>query len=171
MHTFTWQITTSAPIIPKNGNPALTMLHEISMPDAINWMPQTLGWKALLLFLFTWLCYRVYLLRKRYLLNEYRRDAVLKISALDEKSITDLPKILKFVALHAYKRKDVSPITGTKWEQWLDEQCKKTDFSGELNGVLSRLAYESSPKLTTEELKELKAQTIYWIKHHRCAYD
>ncbi|KGJ94128.1 DUF4381 domain-containing protein [Colwellia psychrerythraea] len=162
---------------PKDANPVLTSLHEISAPSGINWMPQTLGWQLLLLLAFCYLLYRLYLQIKRYISNAYRRAAIVELDACAESSegYEKVSKILRRTALYAFERNQVAPLIGADWESWLDKQCKGTDFSGEFKGLLSQLAYaphsfDSQPAISPDKLSSFKSQVAIWVKHHRGHY-
>lgn len=165
--------TTEALITEKPGNPLLSSLHEINAPDAINWWPQTLGWQLILLLICVYLLYRVGLVLRRYNHNAYRRGAQAELMKLsdDSANLALMPQILRSTALYAFERNQVAPVIGHKWEQWLDQQCKGADFSGQYQGLLDQLTYSAQPKISTEQLNAFKLHILFWIKHHRGKYD
>ena len=161
---------------PKDGNPALTSLHEISMPADINWLPQTIGWQVILLLVICYLLYRIYLRVDKYISNAYRRAALIELTACGDEAadFERISKILRRTALYAFDRTQVAPLIGEKWETWLDQQATGTDFSGELKGLLSQLAYAPPTSiqsgLSAEKLSLFKSQAVLWVKSHRGHY-
>jgi hypothetical protein len=146
----------------------LAKLHEISPPPDISWLPQTIGWQLILLCLLAYGLYRIYLKYDKWLKNAYRREALKYLDSLNNKSvdISQIPVIIKRTALYGFDRKEVSDLSGSDWEQWLDKNCDGVSFSDKLEGVLSYLAYSPNPSLDNEKLAELKTQVSYWITNH-----
>lgn len=165
------QITTL--MSEQSANPMLAPLKEINAPADISWWPQTLGWQLLLAAFCTYLLYRVALLVRRYRNNAYRRAALVELTNINIKQseLVLMPQILRSTALYAFERQQVSPLIGTEWEQWLDEQCQGTDFAGYFKGMLDQLAFSPKPNLSSEQLTELKSQVLFWVKNHRGKYD
>lgn len=173
----TAQSTAEKVFTPKDANPALSSLHEISAPTDIDWMPQTLGWQLLLLLAFCYLLYRLYLRVDKYISNAYRRAAMVELTACADspEDYERISKILRRTALYAFDRQQVAPLIGTEWESWLDKQCKGTDFSGEFTGVLSQLAYaphsvDTQSAGSQAKLSSFKSQVTLWVKQHRGHY-
>lgn len=171
------QNTAEKVFTPKDANPVLASMHEISAPADINWMPQTLGWQLLLFLVCCYLLYRLYLRVDKYMSNAYRRAAIIELSACanSAQDYERISKILRRTALYAFDRKQVAPLIGADWEVWLDKQCKGTDFSGEFKGLLSQLAYaphsaNNQSTITQDKLSSFKSHVILWVKHHRGHY-
>ena len=156
------------------GNYLLEKIAETKAPEAISWLPQTLGWKIVFTLLFFYLCYQAFQQYKRYKNNAYRREALqwLKLyQSDDEWFYRQLPSLLRKTAICAYDRKTVASLTGAAWEQWLDKQCSSTDFSSHCSNQLHLLAFEADFKLTTQDKQLLVTQVMVWIKKHRGQYD
>lgn len=160
-------------ITEKPGNPLLSSLREINVPADISWWPQTLGWQLILLLICAYLLYRVGLMLRRYNNNAYRRGAQAELLKLADElgHLQLMPQILRSTALYAFERDQVAPIIGHKWEQWLDLQCKGSDFSGKYKGLLDQLTYSAQPNIANEQLSAFKLHILFWLKHHRGKYD
>lgn len=146
----------------------LSKLHEITPPEDISWLPQTLGWQLILLGLVAFALYRTYLIYDKWLKNAYRREAVSYLNSLGSSplDIVQIPVIIKRVALYGFDREEVSQLGGKEWEHWLDKNCAGVNFSGKLSGVLSQLAYSPKPSINKEQLDELKSQVATWVSKH-----
>ena len=164
---------TKAPFDKPWGNYLLDNLVETQVPQSISWLPQTLGWKILTILSIVLLIQKIYSTYQNYQSNAYRREALRWIEQYQKTADTDfykqLSSLLKKTALYAYKRKEVSQLTGSKWEHWLDQQCQQTSFVTSCPDVLHQLAYMPiSPLcLQTERYRDLLEQITLWIKHHR----
>ena len=151
----------------------LSKLHEISPPEDISWLPQTLGWQLILLGLVAYGLYRTYLIYDKWLKNAYRRESVKYLNSLgsEPSDIVQIPVIIKGAALYGFDREEVSQLGGKDWENWLDKNCAGVSFSGKLTGVLSQLAYSPKPSISKEQLDELKSQVSTWVSNHGGHYD
>ena len=161
------------PITPNEANPLLTDFVETPIPVEISWWPQTVGWHIVLFIVVSFLLYRFYLVIQHYLSNAYRRSALAWLEQCSNESsdIEKLPQLIRKTALYAFNRVDVTPLTGTVWEQWLDAQCKGSQFSTQYSGVLGQLAYAPDSQLTPQQIHDVKSQIAFWIKHHRGHHD
>lgn len=150
----------------------LSKLHEIPVPKDISWLPQTLGWQLILLSVVGYGLYKVYLAYDKWLKNAYRREAVNYLNSLGSEpaDLIQIPVIIKRAALYGFNRAEVSQLGGKDWENWLDKQCSGVNFSGQLTGVLSHLAYSPKPTISKAQLAELKTQVTTWVNNHRGHY-
>ncbi|MEW6996207.1 DUF4381 domain-containing protein [Colwelliaceae bacterium BS250] len=146
----------------------LAKLHEISPPEDISWLPQTLGWQLILLCIVAYSLYRVYLMYDKWLKNAYRREAISYLNSLGSEpaDIVQIPVIIKRAALYGFNREEVAQLGGKDWESWLDKNCHGVSFSSQLTGVLSHLAYSPKPSISKEQLDELKSQVSTWVSNH-----
>ncbi|TRX56492.1 DUF4381 domain-containing protein [Thalassomonas sp. M1454] len=155
---------------PKNGNPMLEEFLEISTPDKISWLPETLGWQIVVFLFALLILYRLYLKFKYYMDNGYRRWGIQQLELLSESTedLQKLPILLKKTAIYAYKRENVAELTGLAFETWLDQECPQSEFSKTpISGLLNHLSYSPAPVLTNEQFNKLKIQISHWIKHHQ----
>jgi hypothetical protein len=156
------------------GNFALKGFVETQAPESINWLPQTLGWKIVLIVTIFWLFKKSIQAYQLYQRNAYRRDAVKWLYQLkqthhtsNESQYRQLPTLLRKTALCAFKRSDITTLTGASWEQWLDKQCPKSDFQQQCPNILSQLAFAPSLNISDAQMALLIEQIDLWIKFHR----
>jgi len=150
------------------GGEQMWGLKELAYPDAIPFLPQTVGWLVvviLLLALLGWLAWRA---RKRWLKNAYRREALSSIEAMraDPAGAAQLPFILRRSALAAYERCDVASLRGAEWMGWLNESAGRELFPGDAAAILDRLAY-SREALSPAEIEPLLVASREWVRLHR----
>ncbi len=163
---------------PENVTPLMSSLSEPSISGHISWVPNAPGWYWLLFLLFCFALYRIYLFVQNYLSNTYRRAALIELEhftlqePLSEKEqYQKLPQLLRRTALYAFPRSDIAPLTGIAWEKWLDDHCTKSQFSTEISGLLSQLAYSPRATLTEENKHAILDNVALWIKHHEVSHD
>ncbi|RHW76985.1 DUF4381 domain-containing protein [Colwellia sp. RSH04] len=152
------------------GNYLLEKIVEPPPPEAISWLPQTIGWKITFVILFFYLCFKVIAEYKKYKRNAYRRNALawLKQYQSDEEwYYRQLPVLLRKTAITAYDRTKITSLTGSDWDSWLDSQCKETDFTASCSMVLHQLAFAPEFNLSSQEKQILLQHVSTWIKHHR----
>jgi hypothetical protein len=150
------------------GGEQMWGLKELAYPDAIPFWPQTAGWLVvgiLLLALLGWFAWR---LRRRWLHNAYRREALSSIAAMDADPTLAkrLPFILRRSALAAYDRSVVASLRGADWVHWLNETAEREVFKPDAADTLDRLAY-SNADVSRGEIEPLLAASRDWLRHHR----
>jgi len=162
----------SAPPLPEIfGNYALLDFVEITSPESISWLPQTVGWR--------WLGAAVVLLALRYLwralrhwyYNRYRREAIKRLQSLSIEPPTpdflaQINCLLKITALVAYSREHVARLSGESWVHFLNQQCDQPPFTPEQVGLLAISAYRQQP-LELAQQRQLIAAGLAWISQHR----
>lgn len=165
--------STQSPFAKPWGNYLLEKLVETQAPEAISWLPQTLGWKLLAGIALLLLIIKSYQLYQGYQRNAYRREALAWLKRCQQTDSLDLymqlPSLLRETALSAYKRTEITQLTGSQWEHWLDQQCQQTSFSTSCPNILHQLSYMpiNSHDVHTEQYQVLLEQIRLWIKHHR----
>lgn len=171
--------STTKPALPDEfGNPWMSNLEEITLPEPIAWTPQTIGWLllavALLLFV-GWLAWR---LVRRWRANAYRREALDRIGEIDgslqdvaarSRALRELPELIKRVALAAYPRTDVARLSGEAWLGFLDGAIGTTQFTRGPGRALPGLAYDpaAAASMTEPEAKALLKLVRSWTRKHR----
>jgi len=168
--------TTQPPFEKPWGNYLLEKLIETQTPESINWLPQTLGWKILALVALLLLIRKVHHVYRDYQRNAYRREALAWLFQCQQTNEPELykqlPTLLRKTALNAFKRSDISQLSGEQWEHWLDQQCQQTSFVTTCPNALHQLAYMPINPSTfePERYQDLLTQVTLWIKHHRRPY-
>lgn len=157
------------------GNYLLEDFIETQAPEPISWMPQTMGWYVVLLFVMYFISKKAFRKYQKYKRNAYRREALHWLSSLTEKPsdkyIHQLPQLLRNTAIKGYGRVAVASLTGVNWESWLDKQCVKTNFSTDCSGLLNRVAYSDLGTISDSDRLKLREHISDWVKYHRGQYD
>ena len=165
--------TQQTPFAKPWGNYLLEKLVETQAPESISWLPQTLGWKLLAAVALLLLFRKSYHTYKNYQRNAYRREALAWLEQCQQTNNIDLykqlPSLLRKTALSAYNRTEITQLTGSQWEHWLDQQCQQSSFSTSCPNVLQKLSYMPINSVTaqTAQYQVLLVQITLWVKHHR----
>jgi hypothetical protein len=159
------------PEIPEDfGNPWMSNLQEISLPDPVPWTPQTLGWYGLATvaaIALGWIAYRLY---KRWRADAYRRAALAELGELERRdTLQGLPALLKRVALAAYPRTEVARLSGEAWLGFLDGTIGSDGFTRGPGRLLPDLAYApaAASRITDPDARALVSLARQWIRGHR----
>ena len=143
---------------------------EILQPPAVEYAPVTWGWWALFVLVLGLVVYGVVRYRNWRVANQYRADALRELTQLeaaalqaDAAAIRQVMVLLKRVAVHAFGRKDVAPLAGAKWAEFLHQTCPETSFSAPL---LETLTYKGCDGVEPQQIKELLHHVATWIRRH-----
>ncbi len=148
-------------------------LNPIIDADPVQFTMDTIGWKILIVLLFSALLVIIYKYYLHFKKNEYRRVAVSKIKelSLDNKSsmsflISQIMFELKQTALQSYDRKTVAALEGEKWLQFLDKTIKQSTFSKHHDIIAKAIYKDEFKKNDNFNLNEFADMSIKWIKNH-----
>jgi Domain of unknown function (DUF4381) len=147
---------------------SLENLHDLVMPVPVPWWPPAPGWiivsAALIMVLGWWLIRAI----RHWQSNSYRREALVLLGKMDDAQ-TELPTLIKRVALSAYPRERVASLTGEEWLAFLDQTGHTDAFTTGPGRWLGRLAYEPklAASLSTTELNGLRTAVRAWILRHQ----
>lgn len=150
------------------GNPWMSNLEEIELPERVPFTPEAIGWyllAGLLVLLLLWVGWRFW---KRWRANAYRREALTELRGI-EPTPERLPELLKRVALVAYPRARVAELSGDAWLVFLDGTLGTTAFTSGIGRWLPELAYGpgAASRMGQKEKKDLLVLARRWIqKHH-----
>ncbi len=163
--------------------PALAGLHEIVVPEAVSWAPQTAGWFAFAVLLAALVVWGLWVAYRRHRSNRYRRAALTALAKIEQlvstgdlepaerrRALADLPALLKRTALGAGSRRDIASLTGDAWLAYLDDAYGGTGFSLGPGRLLPMLAYASPARwsdLPPADVSALIRLTRTWIRRHR----
>ena len=159
---------TEKPDLPEDfGNPWMSNLEEIELPEPVPFSFETPGWTLLLavaLGLLVWLVWRAW---RRWRANAYRRRALEELTVIE--SPARLSELLKRVALVAYPRTNVAGLYGEAWLGFLDRTLRTTDFTRGAGRPLADLAYDpaAAGRLSEQERSDLSGLARRWILRHR----
>jgi hypothetical protein len=161
----------SAPPLPEIfGNYVLGDFVEVVSPEAISWLPQTMGWAWFGALLLVWLLRYSWRRLRRWYQNRYRREAAVRLQQLattgnHETLLIELNKLLKLTALAAFSREQVARLSGEEWVDFLNRHCSAPPFSTEQGRLLAAGAYRGAiPEDTTRQ--QLLAASLNWVRNH-----
>ena len=149
----------------------LSQLKDIHLPKPISWWPLAPGWYILAALIII-LCAGViiyFLKRKRR--HQIRGKALQHLQTLqkqeldDSEYVSEISVLLKRCALGYYARKEVAPLTGTAWLNFLDEKGKTEEFSEGVGQVLLDSAYKPSVQVNRDSLHKLVEA---WLRRQPC---
>lgn len=158
--------------IPESGfgTVARHQFQEVVAPDPVPYGLETWGWYVVVALTAAGLGYAVY----RYLhfqkINRYRKVALGELAVIesgvkkaDPAAVRQLSELLKRVALHAFERTDVAPLTGTNWADFLARTCPESSFDGEL---FDRLTFRGTDGVEAAQLAGYVENARIWIRGH-----
>ena len=153
-------------------------LRDIVVPEPVGlWPPAPFVWVLLGVagFGLAVLIWRGYALWKA---NAYRRAGLARLTQIEGQLATpgkelvalhELSVLLKRVALAAFPRKQVAPLFGENWLQFLDRTCEGCTFMTGPGHLLSNAMYAESrgSPINADDWKQLLDHARTWIKGHR----
>jgi hypothetical protein len=150
------------------GGEQMWGLKELAYPEAIPFWPQTIGWLIVGLLLLALLAWFVWRVRRRWVLNSYRREALLRLERMraDPALAKQLPFLLRRSALIASDRSTVASLRGVDWVRWLNKTAGREVFEQGAAEMLDRLSY-SNAEIPPGEIEPLLAASRDWVRKHR----
>lgn len=163
-------------------NDPLAELRDIHLPQAIAWWPPAIGWWLVAVLMLMALVYAAWKWRKQRLDNTYRRQALNELQLAwkqfrkdgDMQAYMKLGNIvLRRAALHrdADNRRNIAPLAGQKWLDYLDSCCSRPVFSPELTSEALESHYRPAP--SEDAMEDVKKVTrlfhqaaMKWVKTH-----
>jgi hypothetical protein len=157
---------------------SLENLHEIILPDAVSWMPQTIGWYVALGVILLVAGWWVYGMIRRFRNNRYRRLALEELAVIERElqlpekranALSEIPVLLKWTALSAFPRSQVAELSGEQWLAFLDKSMGGKSFTEGEGRLLPELAYapvQRIAQLPDEQITNLLQLIRRWIKIH-----
>lgn len=152
------------------GTYMLRELHDVAVPPAISWQPQTTGWLLLALFVATFALRRLYHRTQIWWQQRYRREALIALRALngsDSSTSHALFRIIKQVLTHLDARH--APLFGTALLQTLDctMQDRQTRFATELGERWLISLVCDQVTLSLSDQLALVSLCSDWLQHHQ----
>lgn len=154
-----------------NAADPLAQLRDIHLPDPVSWWPPAPGWWVVTLLALAAISLGIFFIRKLWLRNRYRRAALRELHDLgtnpqnDQKELLKkLSTLLRRVAVQAYGRNEVAPLSGDRWLEFLDRTGQTNQFSQGAAKVLGSGLYQSTIEADMEQVRKLIQR---WIKEHK----
>lgn len=147
----------------------MELMHGLSEPEPVSWMPETPGWWILLgWFLAVLILFgRHIVLRRR--ANRYRRRAEKALGKIAAGAATDpaaaaasISTLLKHTALTAYPRIEVASLHGDDWAKFLCKSSNNDPLVVRAASLFALAAYRPDA-----DASKLVAPARRWIQVHR----
>ena len=142
-------------------------------PTPVEFTMDTIGWKMLFFVLLISVLYGIYKCYLHYKSNQYRRDAIVKIAAIESDSELSIPEFItqimfqiKQTALFAFGRKKVASLEGNQWLQFLEENAKGASFSKYQNAISEAIYKDEVSEESNFNKEEFVKTSINWIRNH-----
>ena len=141
---------------------SLDRLHDIVSPDPVPWLPPAPGWYVLAGVLLIAAIVFAIVARRRWKAGAYRREALRELESAD--SSAAIAALLRRVALTESPRREIAPLEGEAWMDWLAERYPAQPPSAPIREQLTAGIYgaATSPDTTT-----VRTWAANWIRHHR----
>jgi uncharacterized protein (DUF58 family) len=166
------------PPITAAARAALEKLADVAVPPPTPWTPQTWGWAVLavlLLALAAWLVVRAAQHRRA---NRYRVEALADLSALESRlqnggaradAVAAMPALLKRVALAAWPRPNVAPLSGRAWIAFLRTHAGPSGLPDEAARLLGEDEYRPAilADMSSADAQRVAGYVRRWIEEHR----
>ena len=156
-----------------NPQDPLANLHPLRQPEMIGWWPPAPGWWLLLCLILVVIGLLIYLVRRHYRKNAYRRRALLQLKMLQAQYQKDnnsgeylraVNALLKSAALLAYPRSTVASRHGEAWRTFLNLSLPP---SLQLHSDFDTAVYQdSAPQI---DMAKMYRASQHWIKKHKAA--
>lgn len=147
------------------GGERMWGLRELAFSDLTGFLPQTVGWVYLGIFLFALIL--IYGMRRyrRWEQMALQRNAIESLLQMrtDSTRLRDLPHLLRHVALCYWRRDVVSELHGEAWIAWLNESAGTQLFMASDAELLNRLAYAKRPEIDLETGQQLVESALKWV--------
>ena len=156
------------------GNYLLEKFVETPLPKNVSWMPVTVGWWLVLAVIVAVCAWKLTKAYQYYQANAYRREALSWLARADRQNMqtySQLPALLKQVAMAGYGREQVAALTGAEWETWLDNKCVDSCFSSEAATYLATFSYGDVASTNQGERQLVFLQVQTWVEKHRGLHD
>ncbi|TVU60548.1 DUF4381 domain-containing protein [Vibrio atlanticus] len=154
----------------------LRELHDVTIPESVSWVPQTIGWKILgvaLLLVAFYLAYRIAL---KWWNNRYRKEALNELILLDarDKNSTERTfKVLKVVL--RYLDSSNAKLFGQAYVNRLNAylpvganaDTSSAFFSDEVSRLWMQSLIDPNVRLTFEQRLEVIQTAMTWLKLHK----
>lgn len=154
----------------------LRELHDVTIPESVSWVPQTIGWKVLgvaLLLVAFYLAYRIAL---KWWNNRYRKEALNELILLDarDKNSTERTfKVLKVVL--RYLDSSNAKLFGQAYVNRLNAylpvgantNTSSAFFADEVSGLWMQSLIDPNVRLTFEQRLEVIQTAMTWLKLHK----
>ena len=154
----------------------LRELHDVTIPESVSWVPQTIGWKILGVALLLAAFYLAYRIALKWWNNRYRKEALNELILLDarDKNSTERTfKVLKVVL--RYLDSSNAKLFGQAYVNRLNAylpvganaDTSSAFFADEVSGLWMQSLIDPNVRLTFEQRLEVIQTAMTWLKLHK----
>jgi len=147
----------------------LDLTHGLVLPEPVSWMPQTIGWPVVVVWLIAVVVSIGWYSFKRWQKNRYRRDALAELASLEVQAKMDpaaiageIAALVKRTALAAFPRQRVANLHGAEWARFL---CESAGNDSQIQRAADQIAVAAYR--TDVDGNALVAPARRWIELHR----
>ncbi|MEZ8411636.1 DUF4381 domain-containing protein [Vibrio splendidus] len=155
----------------------LRELHDVAIPDSVNWAPQTIGWKIVGVILLLVAIYLAYRLAQKWWNNRYRKEALQELVLLDarDKNSTERTfKVLKVVLryLDSSNAKLFGQAYVNRLNAYLPVSANTSEnsnafFADEISELWMQSLIDPNVRLSFEQRLEVIQTAMMWLKLHK----
>lgn len=146
----------------------LRNLHDVTVPESVSWLPQTLGWKVLFAVGVMVGLYCLWRVTQSWWLNRYRNEALMaleRVSIVNPQAGNQIYSILKIVLNHLSSH--YRPQFGLSLLQSLDDLSPiDACFASTLGQKWLHSLVEPKTQLSETERATLLNDAKEWVKRH-----
>ena len=142
---------------------SLDNLRDIVEPPPVSWWPLAPGWWILSAGLVLTAIFVALRVMRMWRASAYRRAALRELQATTR--VAEIAEILKRVALAAYPRADVAPLSGVAWVEWLGRTAEEK-VPAHVSEALTRGVFDDDSAVDIAPISDFAAD---WIRDHRVA--
>ena len=152
-----------------------TPIGELIEPEPITFGLGAPGWYMLLGVVVSVLLVYLFIAYRTYRRNKYRRVALQMLQTIKHAGFPPYhylfrtAALLKRVSITAYGRRELAPLHGTDWLEFLKNSNRgKSNFSEPVRDLLTWGLYQGEKlSLSDQEMEALYQESRHWIKKHR----
>lgn len=147
----------------------LDLMNDLVLPEPVSWIPQTIGWPVVIVWLIAIVVSIGWYSFKRWQKNRYRREALAELASLEARAKTDsednageIAALVKRTALAAFPRHRVANLHGAEWARFL---CESAGNDTQVERAAAQIAIAAYR--TDVDGNALVAPARRWIEVHR----
>ncbi len=146
----------------------LRNIHEVQVPEAVSWFPQTIGWKIVFAAIAVWICYQIYRRVKHWWVNRYRNEAaeaLMQLKANEPDWPFQMVRVIKIVMIYLDSKN--ASLHGSPLLTKMDRYSDQSMLLAENSDVKQWLACAENSKLTPPDFESVRSKLLLWIKTHQ----
>jgi cbb3-type cytochrome oxidase subunit 3 len=167
-------------LVPADSSGQLKALQELPLPEAVSYLPQTIGWAALAVLLLAALGVAIWYALRRHDQQRYRRAALAELASIEARlasadsdrdqranALAAIPRLIKRTALAVAPREQVAALSGGEWLAFLQRTRGRFDArSGALLALASYAPPDVVAAISGRDATVLIDHTRDWIERH-----